>query len=81
MTSSSFTAGKEPLCDDVACVIGTCVGAMPQLRTLLTSDYYLHVTKTLAGRTQPLEDLTVGFPGVNCVSVSVFCQCAHKLYY
>ena len=78
MTSSSFTAGLEPLPDNVACVIGTCVGAMPQLRTLLTSDLYLHVTKTLAGRTQPLEDLTVGFPGVNCVSVSVFCQCAYN---
>ena len=39
----------------------------------------LDVMKTLAVRTQPLEDLTVlWLPGVNWVSVSVFCQCAHN---
>ena len=79
MTSSSFTAGKEPLPDDVACAIGTCVAAMTQLRKLTMCDLSLPVMKTLADRTQPLEDLTVYTPpGVNWVSVSVFCQCAHN---
>ena len=42
-------------------------------------DLPLHVMKTLADRTQPLEDLYVlSLPGVNWVSVSVFCQCAHN---
>ena len=78
MTSSSFTAGG-PLPDDVACAIGTCVAAMTQLRRLAMRDLPLHVMKTLADRTQPLEDLSVWFPlGVNWVSVSVFCQCAHN---
>ena len=76
MTSSSFTAG-EPLPDDVACAIGTCVAAMTQLREVVMFDLSLHVMKTLADRTQPLEALTVYLPGVNWVSVSVFCQCAH----
>ena len=80
MTSSSFTAGeKEPLPGDVACAIGTCVAAMAQLRALLMCDLSLHVMKTLADRTQTLENLTVRpFPGVNWVSVSVLCQCAHN---
>ena len=78
MTSSSFTTGEEPLSDDVACAIGTCVAAMTQLSTLVMCDLSLPVMKTLADRTQPLEYLHVGLPGVNWVSVSVFCQCAHN---
>ena len=79
MTSSSFTAGEEPLPDDVACAIATCVAAMAQLRMLWMWDLPLPVMKTLADRTQPLEDLRVHSPhGVNWVSVSVFCQCAHN---
>ena len=78
MTSLSFTAGLEPLPDDVACAIGTCVAAMRQLGILVMCDLSLHVMKTLAERTQPLEDLHVLPPGVNWVSVSVFCQCAHN---
>ena len=78
MTSSSFTAGT-PLPDDVACAIGTCVAAMAQLRSLWMPDLSLPVMKTLADRTQPLEYLCVlPHPGVNWVSVSVFCQCAHN---
>ena len=76
MTSSSFTAG-EPLPDDVACAIGTCVAAMAQLRTLWVRDLPLPLLKVLAERTEPLEDLWVWSPGVNWVSVNVFCQCAH----
>ena len=79
MTSSSFTAGRGPLPDDVACAIGTCVTAMTQLRGLWMCDLLLPVMKTLAARTQTLEDLTVHTPGgVNWVSVRVFCQCAHN---
>ena len=78
MTSSSFTAGWAPLPDDVACAIGTCVAAMTQLRKLTMCDLSLPVMKTLADRTQPLEELIVVPPGVNWVSVSVFCQCAHN---
>ena len=78
LTSSSFTAGA-PLPDDVACAIATCVAAMTQLRRLVMRDLPLHVMKTLADRTQPLEYLIVySHPGVNWVSVSVFCQCAHN---
>ena len=77
MTSSSFTAGV-PLPNDVACAIGTCVAAMTQLKTLVMNDLSLHVLKSLADRTQPLECLTVWLPGVNWVSVSVLCQCAHN---
>ena len=77
MTSSSFTAGTR-LPDDVACAIGTCVAAMTQLSTLVMYDLSLPVMKTLADRTQPLEQLYVWHPGVNWVSVSVFCQCAHN---
>ena len=73
MTSSSFTAGEKPLPDDVACAIATCVAAMAQLRRLVMWDLPLHVMKTLADRTQPLEQLYVYYPGVNWVSVSVFC--------
>ena len=78
MTSSSFTAGRGSLPDDVACAIGTCVAAMAQLRTLGMCHLSLPVMKTLADRTQPLEYLFVHTPGVNWVSVSVFCQCAHN---
>ena len=78
MTSSSFTAGA-PLPDDVARAIGTCVAAMTRLRILEMFDLSLPVMKTLADRTQPLEHLYVYPPGVNWVSVSVFCQCAHNL--
>ena len=78
MTSSSFTAGEEPLPDDVGHEIGTCVAAMTQLSTLEMCDLHLPVMKTLANRTQPLEHLTVCPPGVNWVSFSVFCQCAHN---
>ena len=78
MTFSSLTAGRGPLPDDVACAISTCVAAMTQLRTLGMCDLPLHVMKTLADRTQPLEHLSVYYPGVNWVSVSVFSQCAHN---
>ena len=78
MTSSSFTAAEEPLPDDVACAIATCVAAMAQLSTLVMCDLPLPVMKTLADRTQPLEQLYVySPPSVNWVSVSVCCQCAH----
>ena len=77
MIFSSFTAGA-PLPDDVACAIGTCVAAMTQLRSLWMFDLPLHVMIALADRTQPLEYLHVYLPGVNWVSVSVFCQCAHN---
>ena len=40
-------------------------------------DLSLPIMKTLAVRTQPLEHLYVWPPGVNWVSVIVFCQCAH----
>ena len=76
-TFLSFTAGA-PLPDDVARAIGTCVAAMTQLRLLVMRDLSLHVMKALADRTQPLEDLHVYPPGVNWVSVSVFCQCVHN---
>ena len=78
MTSSSFTAGDGPLPDDVACAIGTCVASMPQLTNLVVCDLPLPLLKALAERTEPLEDLTVWPPGVNWVSVNVFCQCAHN---
>ena len=78
MTSLSFTAGEGPLPDDVDCAIGTCVAAMTQLRRLVMFDLSLHFMKTLADRTQPLEQLFVNSPGVNWVSVNVFCQCAHN---
>ena len=78
MTSSPFTAGREPLPDDVACAIGTCMAAMTQLTRLWMHDISLHFFKNLAERTVPLEDLTVVRPGLNWVSVSVFCQCAHN---
>ena len=78
MTSLSFTAGEGPLPDDVDCAISTCVAAMTQLRRLVMFDLSLHVMKTLAERTQPLEQLYVWPPGVNWVSVSVCCQRAHN---
>ena len=80
MISSSFTAGLEPLPDDVGRTINTCVAAMTQLRRLSMCHLLLPVMKTLADRTQPLEHLIAFSPsgGVNWVSVSVFCQCAHN---
>ena len=80
MTSSSFTTGwNEPLPDDVARAIGTCVAAMSQLTNFEVRDLPLPLLKALAERTEPLEDLAVvSPPGVNWVSVNVFCQCAHK---
>ena len=80
MTPSSFTAGgDEPLSDDVACAIGTCVASMSELTKLRVHDLPLPLLKALAERTEPLEDLTVWLPGVNWVSsVNVFCQCAHN---
>ena len=78
MTSSSFTA-EGPLPDDVATAISTCLAAMTQLRELGMRDLPLNVIKTIADRSQPLEELIVySPPGVNWVSVSVFCQCAHN---
>ena len=79
MTSSSFTAGWEPLPDDVACAVGTCVASMPKLTQLLVHDLPLPLLKSLAERTGPLQNLTVfSPPGVNWVSVDVFYQCAHN---
>ena len=78
MTSSSFTAGREPLPDDVACAIGTCVTSMAELTNLAVYDLPLPLLKALAERTKPLEDLTISYPGVNWVCVNVFCQCAHN---
>ena len=72
MTSSSFTAGKGPLPDDVACAFGTCVAAMTQLRELWMCNLSLPVLKVLPERTEPLEDLYVDYPGVNWVSGNVF---------
>ena len=76
MTSSSFTAGLESLPDDVACAIGTCVAAMTQLNRFIMHDFSLPFIKALADRIQPLDYLSAS--GVNWVSVSVFCQCAHN---
>ena len=81
MTSSSFTAGWEPLPDYVAAAISTSVAAMTQLRRLGMCDLPLNVIKTIADRSQPLEHLSVWQPGVNWVSVSVFCQVHTILYY
>ena len=78
MTSSSFLLGEEPLPGDAACAIGTCVAAMTQLKVLGMLELSLHVFKALAERTVPLDNLIVYPPGVNWVSVSVFCQCAHN---
>ena len=72
MTSSSFTAGKRPLSDDVACAVATCVAAMTQLRTLWMCDLSLPVLKVLPERTEPLDNLFVFHPGVNWVSGNVF---------
>ena len=74
MTSSSFTAGV-PLPDDVACAMGTCVASMSQLTKLRVCDLPLPLLKAMAERTEPLEGLRVWSPGVNWVSVHVFCQC------
>ena len=72
MTSSSFTAGRGPLPDDVACAVGTYVAAMTQLRRLWMRDLSLPVLKVLPKRTEPLENLRVWPPGVNWVSGNVF---------
>ena len=61
----------EPLPDDVACALGTCVVAMTQLRRLQMHEQSLPVLKALAERTEPLDGLTVLSPGVNWVSGSV----------
>ena len=71
MTSSSFTAG-QPLPDDVACAVGTCVATMAQLGILWMCDLSLPVVKVLPERTEPLEGLRVYPPGVNWVSGNVF---------
>ena len=71
MTSSSFPAG-QPLPDDVACAVGTCVAAMTQLRRLQMYYLSLPVLKVLPERTEPLEYLSVYPPGVNWVSGNVF---------
>ena len=71
MTSSSFTAGLEPLPDDVACAIATCVATMTQLRCLTMHELSLPVLKVLSERMEPLEYLGVFFPGVNWVSSNV----------
>ena len=53
--------------------------AMTQLRKLAMCHLPLSVIKTIADRSQPLDWLFVDYPtGVNWVSVSVFCQCAHN---
>ena len=73
MTSSLLTAGKEePLPDDVACALGTCVAAMMQLQHLWMRDLSLPVLKALQERTERLDVLYVHFPGVNWVSGNVF---------
>ena len=51
---------------------------MTQLKYLVIHDLSLHVMNTLSDRTKPLAYLEVQFPGVNWVSVSVCCQCAHN---
>lgn len=74
ITFSSFTAGRDPLPDDVASAISTCVAAMAHLNLLKIYDLSLSILKALAERTEPLEDLAVfSPPGVNWVSVNVFC--------
>ena len=74
----SFTAGWEPLPDDVVGALGTCVAAMAQLCTLVIRYLPLPVLKALAERKEPLKNLTVFSPGVNWVSSNVFCQRAHN---
>ena len=74
----SFTAGREPLPDDGVDALVTCVAAMAQQCKLVIRHLPLPVLKALAERKEPLEDLTVGHPGVNWVSSNVFCQCAHN---
>ena len=68
----------KPLPDDVACAIGTCVAAMEQMSNHWVHDLPLPLLKALAERTEPLEELHVGSPGVNWVSVNVLCPCAHN---
>lgn len=71
---SSFTAGRDPLPDDVASAISTCVAAMTRLNQLRINDLSLPILKALAERMEPLDDVAVfSPPGVNWVSVNVFC--------
>ena len=71
----SFTAGSEPLPDDVGGALGTCVAAMAQLCKLWIYHLPLPVLKALAERKEPLEGLIVWTPpGVNWVSSNVFCH-------
>ena len=75
----SFTAGREPLHDDGAGTLGTCVAAMAQLCKLWLCHLPLPVLKALAERKEPLEKLYVfAPPAVNWVCSNVFCQCAHN---
>ena len=74
----SFTAGSEPLPDDVVGALSTCVAAMAQLCKLWICHLPLPVIRALAERKEPLENLDVWPPGVNWVSSNVFCQCAHQ---
>ena len=53
---------------EVGAALGICVSAMTQLRYLHMADIPLPVLKALAARTEPLELVTVGSPGVNWVS-------------
>ena len=53
---------------EVGAALGICVSAMTQLRYLHMADFPLPVLKALAARTEPLELVTVGSPGVNWVS-------------
>ena len=80
MTSSSFTAGRGPLSDDVTCAVGTCVAAMTQLRRLWMYDLSLPVLKVLPERTEPLDNLYVYPPGVNWVSGNVFITSIYDLW-
>ena len=74
----SFTAGLEPLPDDVVGALVTCVAAMSQLCRLEIRHLPLPVLKALAERKELLETLAVWSPGVNWVNSNVFCQCAHN---
>ena len=68
-----------PLPDGVACAFGAGVVAMTQLTHLVMHDLSLSFLKVLLERMEPLENLIVwSYPGVNWVSGSVFCQCAHN---
>ena len=72
MMTSSFTVGKGPLPDDVACTFGTCVAAMTYLSYLEMFDLSLLVLKALPERMEPLECLYMNPPNVNWVRGNVF---------